>query len=198
MDMLMLLGLLGSVTLFDALYELDVEFARDCREKKCPFCKGRLDLASYSRKPRGGPAELPERYCRRLSLCCSREGCRRRTLPPSCLFMGASVYLCAVIVASCALRQQRPAAATIRRLTEALGVSRRAIQRWLEWFATVFPRERGWQRLRGLVDLSVLNSELPGGLLRLFQKRFKDLEKALIECLRFLAPAFNSSKKRDK
>lgn len=66
-------------------------------------------------------AELHEEHCWRLSLCCAREWCRRRTRPPSCLFMGRRVYLMAAITASSALRQQRPPAATLGKLTAALG-----------------------------------------------------------------------------
>ena len=40
------------------------------------------------RKPHGGPADLSETFSLRHSLCCGREGCRRRTLPPSVLFLG--------------------------------------------------------------------------------------------------------------
>ncbi len=187
----MLLNLVGQVTLFDALFELDVQFARECRQRGCLFCGGRLDSAAYSRKPRGGPEELPERYCQRLSLCCAREGCRRRALPPSCLFMGLRVYLAAAIVASCALRQSRPPGKSLRELAETLGVSRQTLLRWLDWFKNIFPATPAWQRLRGLLDASVHNEQLPSGLLGRFLQAAKDPVSAFIDCLRFLASGHN-------
>src|SRR3989304_4273818 len=61
-------------------------------------CGGRLHRAHYPRKPRGGPAELEPGQERRLSFCCAREGCRRRTTPPSLRFLGRRVYFGPVFV----------------------------------------------------------------------------------------------------
>lgn len=189
----MLLNLLSQVTLFDALFSLDAQFARECQERGCPFCGGRLDKATYPRKPRGGPPALPEEYCRRLGLCCAKEGCRRRTLPPSCLFMGRRIYLCAAIIVSCVLRQQRPPGATVRELSELLGVSPQTLRRWLDYFLTAFPACAAWQRLRGLLSPKVHNDQLPGSLLATFLEGAKDPHKALIRCLHFLALGHNPS-----
>jgi hypothetical protein len=40
-----------------------------------------------------------------LSLCCSRDGCRRRMTPPSVRFLGRRVYLGAVLVLVSAMQQ---------------------------------------------------------------------------------------------
>jgi hypothetical protein len=52
-------------------------------------------VANYPRKARGldEEAERQGRYDLRLSLCCSREGCRRRTTPPSVRFLGRHVFV---------------------------------------------------------------------------------------------------------
>jgi hypothetical protein len=62
----------------DALLALDRELARETKQRGCPRCEGVLDVANYPRKPRGGPFALRDEHSRRLSLCCRREGCRKR------------------------------------------------------------------------------------------------------------------------
>jgi hypothetical protein len=42
--------------LYDYLLEIDRDLARRARHEGCPRCAGRLDSATYLRKPRGGPA----------------------------------------------------------------------------------------------------------------------------------------------
>jgi hypothetical protein len=69
------------------------------RAAGCPYCGAALHAGDYPRKPRGVPRSLlGPAYERRLSLCCSREGCRRRVTPPSVRFFGRRVYLGALVV----------------------------------------------------------------------------------------------------
>jgi hypothetical protein len=79
------------------LFSIDQDLAETTREKACP-CGGRLHRANYPRKPRGGPDDLPEPYRQRFSFCCERDGCRKRTTPPSVRFLGRKVYLGAVVI----------------------------------------------------------------------------------------------------
>jgi hypothetical protein len=51
-------------------------------------CGGVRHSARYPRKPRALQGMLDERYQNRLSFCCAREGCRRRSTPPSVRFLG--------------------------------------------------------------------------------------------------------------
>jgi hypothetical protein len=83
----MLPELLQTTNLFHLLHRIDINLAEQQKNAGCPFCGGPLHHSSYQRKPRGGP-ELPEDLYKRLSLCCGNEKCRRRTLPPSTLFIG--------------------------------------------------------------------------------------------------------------
>ena len=118
----MLPKLLENVSLFRLLHRIDLDFAKQTQQRGCPFCNGRLDFASYTRQPRGGPDELPEEFSIRLSLCCSEESCRRRTLPPSCLFMGRRVYWACAIVVAMALRQKKSGAWCINKIASTLNV----------------------------------------------------------------------------
>ncbi|XXY46428.1 hypothetical protein WME91_41160 [Sorangium sp. So ce269] len=85
---------------FSCLQGIDQEIARQVARAGCPWCGGPLDRSDYDRKPRGdrfiaATVELP---LRRISLCCRREGCRRRRTPPSVVFLGRRVYLGAVVI----------------------------------------------------------------------------------------------------
>ncbi|HSW29516.1 MAG TPA: hypothetical protein VLH75_08560 [Longimicrobiales bacterium] len=79
------------------LLEKDGELAAEARGKDCA-CGGRLHRARYRRKPRRGvPEELRGEYGWRESLCCEREGCRKRVMPASVRCMGRCVYLAALL-----------------------------------------------------------------------------------------------------
>ena len=117
----------------DALLELDREFAREAKQRGCPWCEGVLDVANYSRKPRGGPFLLWEQDESRLSLCCRREGCRRRVTPPSVRFLGRRVYL-SVVVLLCGVLRQGPTAWRLDALRRAVGADRRTLARWRRWW----------------------------------------------------------------
>ena len=177
-------SVLADVRLFELLGRIDQDLARKAREKGCGRCGGRLDRADYARKPRGVPSELGAEHRVRLSLCCSAEGCRRRTTPPSARFLGRRVYVGAAVVGITALR---PGArdAEARALREWLGVSRRTLARWRRWWREVFAASTFWRQARGRLRMPVPVRQLPGGLLGRFTG---DLQTQLIAALRFLAP----------
>lgn len=183
----MLPELLQKSSLFSLLHRIDKNLAKQCRQSGCPFCDGLLHQANYERKPRGGPEDLPEEYMIRQSLCCGRESCRRRTLPPSCLFMGRRVYWGGVILVVMALRQNRPEGASTIKLMRMFGMSRKTLFRWIAYFRDVFPISAQWQRLRGRVDSSVSDRDLPGGLLNYFIRHAASVEQGIVKCLYFLA-----------
>ena len=81
----MLSELLQKASLFFLLYRIDLDLAEQVQSKGCPFCHCPLHHANYTRKPRGGPVNIPDEYLIRQSLCCSNPECRRRTMPPSSL-----------------------------------------------------------------------------------------------------------------
>lgn len=83
-----------------ALLAADLAAAEAVRSAGCDRCGGRLCVANYPRKARGldGEAEHEGRYDLRHSFCCSREGCRRRTTPPSVRFLGRHVFVGALVL----------------------------------------------------------------------------------------------------
>lgn len=183
----MISDILQNHIFFRSLHLIDQELCQACRQKGCPYCHGRLHHASYLRKPRGGPPKIDESCEVRLSLCCGREGCRRRVLPPSCLFMGRKVYWKAVILLAGCLNQRRFGGMSLNRLSRMLGIPRRTITRWMQYLRTEFVLSRQWQQLRGYTSSRSSCQSFPGALLEAFLDHHSCSEQALIRCLRFLA-----------
>lgn len=127
-------------------------------------CGGRLDRADYPRKPRFGSvaAEPDPQWSKRLSLCCSREGCRRRVTPPSVRFLGRRVYAEVVVLVACV---RALAAAEVKGERADAGVPRRTVKRWLSWWRTAFVASALWQQLRSRLMPPLDESRLPASLI---------------------------------
>ncbi len=183
----MLKELSQKASLFSLLHRIDEDLANQSQQKGCPHCGGPLHQANYQRKPRGGPDALPEEYMIRQSLCCGRENCRKRTLPPSCLFMGRRVYWSCVILVVMALRQNQPQGASAKELMRMFGICRKTLFRWVSYFREEFAHSAQWQRLRGRVSSLVEDCRLPASLLEHFFEHNNTPEEGLVSCLHFLA-----------
>jgi hypothetical protein len=188
----MLHDLVSRISLFSLLRRIDEDLASAVKAQRCPQCGARLDYARYRRKPRGGPDDIPEQCCVRLSLCCSREGCRGRRLPPSTLFFGRRVYWSVVVLVLVTLRQQRVEGHSAASLCRQFGVDRSTLRRWLVYFREEFPSTPWWQRLRGQVSARVRNDHLPGQLLLHFIGVHGDAEDGMVACVKFLAIGFTA------
>ncbi len=114
-----------------------------------PYCAGPLHRSAYGRKPRGGPADLPDECAVRLSFCCGREGCRRRVLPAAVRFWGRRVYWGAVVLVVTALRQGRTEGFTAQRVQTLFGATRPPLARWLRYFHACFPQTALWRQRVG-------------------------------------------------
>ena len=170
--------------LYELLLRIDVELWERARSEGCGYCGGPLHAAHYPRKPRGGPQLLPEGYDRRLSLCCAREGCRRRSTPPSVRYLGRRVYLGAVVVLVSVL-QKGPTLRRLGQLHQMLGVSRRTVKRWCRWWTGGFVQTLHWRAERARVMPPVREEGLPGSLLERFVGEPLEQLEAM---LRWLSP----------
>jgi hypothetical protein len=122
---------------FAALFQIDEEIARQVVLGRCRWCgEGALHRGNFERKPRGALIALAgEAFVVRFSLCCGREGCRKRTTPPSLRFLGRRVYLGAVVIVASMVARALGVGAESRRVT---GVPARTTKRWLGWWQGPF------------------------------------------------------------
>jgi hypothetical protein len=166
------------------LFSVDEDLARATKSRGCS-CGGRLHGANYPRKPRGA-GELPEVYDTRLSFCCDRDGCRKRSTPPSVRFLGRKVYLGAIVILVAAMRQG-PSPRRVRELTELFGADRRTIARWQIFWREHFPQTPFWKTARGRFVRLVL-ADLPHALLEAFAHQAADAREQWQQLLEFLSP----------
>ena len=167
------------------LLRIDEDLCALARERGCRYCGAPLHAAHYPRKPRGGPAMLPPEYGRRLSLCCARDGCRRRTTPSSVRYLGRRVYLAAMLVLVSAM-QHGPSRVQMAKLRELLGVSRWTVCRWRRWWLDAFGQTAFWQEHRGRLARPPARETLPASLLECLVGA--GLRERLVALLRFLLP----------
>lgn len=182
-------GLLGEVGFYRLLLRFDEEVAAATRALGCWRCGKALHVADFTRKPRGVPPGLGERYCERLSFCCADRQCRKRRTPPSLRFLGRKVYLAAVVVLVSALRCG-PTPRRLRYLEDLAGVSQRTILRWRVWWSEEFPNTSFWRAAVGALMPPVELSQLPVSLLERFAGSPSD---RLFALLRYLAPITTES-----
>jgi hypothetical protein len=177
-------AILSDPTFFSLLFRFDQDLAEATRRAGCD-CGGRLDVANYGRKPRGGPDGLPAAFDLRLSFCCATDGCRKRATPPSVRFVGRRVYFMAIFVLVSAMRHgvNRKREAQLRAL---FGPSRRTLERWLRWWREAFPQTRLWREATGRFSPPVDMAALPQSLLERFSG--PDEPTRVHRALAFLAP----------
>jgi hypothetical protein len=127
----------------------------------CAVCGGPLHHADFVRKPRGALiAPEGEEFVKRFSLCCGREGCRKRRTPPSLRFLGRRVYLGVVVIVASLVAQAHGAARVIRQKT---GVPARTVRRWLSWWGGTFIRTEVFVAIRARL-VGVDESKLPASI----------------------------------
>lgn len=176
--------ILNDSSFYRMLLRLDEDLGGQAQMTGCA-CGGKLHSARYPRKPRGVPEELQEDYSRRRSFCCAKEGCRKRTTPPSFRFLSRRVYVAAVVVLVTAL-QHGATAARVGQLRAIVGVSRHTVERWRQWWLEEFPRSSFWRWARGQLASPVDEQRLPLSLLESF--RNLAAEERMVDLLRFILP----------
>ncbi len=180
-------GFLPDVKFFLALVEFDEAIARQTRATGCP-CGGKLHRADYPRKPRGIVAEAERVFCRRISFCCNREGCRKRMTPLSIRFIARTVYVFAIVMlAAATLFQKRTVEKASRAATttaRAFDVPRRTLRRWLAFFVSILPSLSGFIAERSRFMPPLDETRLPLSLLERFSG---DPPDQLVAALRFVA-----------
>jgi hypothetical protein len=119
---------------------IDVLIAAAIQESGCPTCGAALHASHYQRKARGLPELLESALTRRLSWCCSRDGCRHRVTPPSVRFLGRLVYAAPAVLA---VLSTDPSSPEETRLRHAFECSRRSVTRWRSAFSEIWSTPTG-------------------------------------------------------
>ena len=170
---------LADQQVYQLLEKVDGDLTEEARRQGCLLCGGQLHRSDYDRKPRGGP-----QWEMRFSLCCAREGCRRRHTPPSVRFMGRRVYAGLVVVlVSAMLHGLNPE--RVQRLREVLGIDRRTLARWRQWWLVLFVESSFWREAHARFMPSLCPKTMPLSLCVHFGVERRD---RLLELLKFLAP----------
>jgi hypothetical protein len=175
-------GFLAKPQLPQILEKVDEELAEEVRAGGCLHCSGKLHSAQYKRKPRGGLKKNEELY--RASYCCDQDGCRKRHTPPSVRFLGRRVYWGFVVVLVSAMRYGLTPA-RVEVLCQSLGIDRRTLQRWRDWWLETFVASPFWKIARAQFMPLIDEATLPLSLCQAFALERRD---RLLELLRFLAP----------
>ena len=170
---------LADQRLFQLVEKIDIDLTEEARSGGCLLCGGALHRSDYERKPRGGP-----QWDIRFSLCCAKEGCRRRNTPPSVRFMGRRVYAGLVVVLVSAmthgLKPER-----VQRLREVLRIDRRTLERWRQWWLGLFVDSAFWREARARFLPPLCQKTMPLSLCLRFEAQRRS---RLLELLKFLAP----------
>ena len=132
-------------TFLESLFCLDEQIAQSTKEGGCVFCGSPLHFANYTRKPRGTMSARSDWLCIKFSLCCSKEGCRKRHTPPSVRFLGRRVYLGMMIVLATALQQGLPAHR--EKYLRQFNIPRQTLHRWMKWWKNQFSLTPVWRHL---------------------------------------------------
>jgi hypothetical protein len=94
--------------------------------------------------------------------------------------MDRRVYFSVVILVVMTIRQNRPDSVSARKVKEMFGISRKTLKRWIAYFKEEFPYSKKWRRLRGSIDSSVTNDDLPSRLVNYFLNSFKSKELVIL------------------
>lgn len=168
---------------FEALTAIDEAILKKATAEACPFCQGPLYRGDYPRKPRGGLLGVAaEGFDRRFSLCCGREGCRRRATPPSVRFLGRRVYIGAVVIVASVMAIAMTMASVARSKT---GIAPRTLRRWSRWWRGSFVKSDVFRELSGRIAKAARRRALPASIL---SKMSGDPCARVAMLLRWLAP----------
>jgi hypothetical protein len=171
---------LADPSLHDLLEHVDSDLAGEVHRQGCVYCGARLHRADYPRKPRGGSAKWEWRD----SFCCAKEGCRKRHTPPSVRFLGRRVYVGLIVVLVAALRHGLTPE-RMQVLRESLGIDRRTVERWRQWWLESFVQSSFWKEARARFMPPVCEKSLPWPLCEVFDIERRD---RLLDLLKFLSP----------
>jgi len=78
----------------------------------------------------------------------------------------------------------------VKRLRQELGIDRRTLKRWREWWMRIFVQSVFWRAERGRFRRRVVEEKLPLGLVRVFGASQRE---GLLNLMKFLSPISTNS-----
>ena len=172
------------------LLSFDREIIEKAHGKPCPYCqgkdKGTLHRADYVRRVDGidisGIADHDKN--RRFSLCCSKDGCRKRHTVASARFIGRTTYSSTVVLLAMILHQGY-SRRRYRQLHRLFGLNRKTIDRWVAKWRSEFIKTPFYRRMSGsfIPPPEILN--IPRSILVRFEGK---LLNKLLELAKYLSP----------
>jgi len=174
--------LLRERRLYEFLEKVDRDLASKAKFERCQHCGAVLHRGDYTRKPRGGPS-----WDKRYSFCCSR--CRKRKTPPSVRFLGRKVYLGVVVVMISAM-MHGPNDQRLKKLSQSLGIDRRTLTHWRQWWIEIFVQGPFWKAARGRFAYRLADVRMPFSLVEAFGAHQID---GLVNLMKFLSPITTDS-----
>ncbi len=157
--------------------------AQEAKEAGCRRCGEKLHCDNYPRKPRGGASH----WDKRLSFTCAKK--RHRVTPRSVRFLGRRVYVATVVVLVSAMRHGL-APKRVQALRETLGIDRRTLERWREWWLENFVHGNFWKAARARFMPPLCERTLPLSLCEAFEIGSGE---RLLELLKFLSALTGTS-----
>jgi hypothetical protein len=177
--------LLQDRLLFKLLEMVDLDLLEKAREGRCVHCGARLHRADYKRQAPKGLSDWNKRW----SLCCERDGCRKRKTPPSVRFLGRRVYPGFVVVlVSAMMHGLNPA--RVERVRQVLGIDEHTMKRWRQWWLEEFVQSPFWKAARARLMPPVEEGRLPLSLVEAFGAHRRE---GLVRLMKFLGPLTTSS-----
>ena len=134
---------MGDARIFAFADKLDLKLAAEARRKGCVYCKGILHSAAYFRSPRHSQVTGKVKF---YGLCCSKEGCRRRTRPKSIRFAGKSPYNTSFFL-FLRLLSSGPSKRNCLALSRELSISLSTTKRWICCWRRIESNSVWWRTL---------------------------------------------------
>lgn len=170
--------------LFSVLLDFDRRIIAEAAAQPCPHCGTSLHRADYERRVDGiaisSAGSVDAR--RRFSLCCSKDGCRKRNTPPSSRFLGRSNYSSIVIVLVSILSENLTAF-RYRQIRRHLDISKSTLQRWRRGWTEKLPGTPFWRKIAGRFGIPPDIHSLPRSILRRFAGPVPEQLSSLLKLL---------------
>jgi len=99
-------------------------------------------------------------------------------------FLGRKVYVGVVVVLVSAMMYGL-SEGRVKRLRQVLGIDRRTLKHWRQWWKSRFVRGRFWRAERGRLRRPIVEEHMPLGLVETFEAWQRE---GLLKLMKFLAP----------